>query len=194
MKITEKRLRNIIRSTLNEFDNSPGQNFDKERSEIENIKNDYLSIKQKNDNGQLEDTGKREKKSRPAIFRRHFTKNPIAAFTYFKNIIEKDHSEFMMFFHVFLDLMLSLNDSATNDRENFKSNQVHFINEFINGLKLQQNNGQYISQNLVKMLGEFFIALGPRLKQFNFGDSEFHEEQNEEYNEFRESRIRRRRK
>jgi hypothetical protein len=191
LKITEKRLRNIIRSTLNEFDNSPGQNSDKGSDfGVDQLK-DSLSMLQQNDE---ENAGSRDKKSRPAIFRRHFTKNPIAAFSYFKNIIEKDHSEFMMFFHVFLDLMLSLNDSATNDRENFKSNQEHFINEFTKGLKLQQNNGQYISQNLVKMLGEFFIALGPRLKQFNFGDSEFHEEQNEEYNEFRESRIRRRRK
>tara|TARA_Y100000592_G_C5387008_1_gene276320 strand:- start:94 stop:684 length:591 start_codon:yes stop_codon:yes gene_type:complete len=195
LRITEKSLRKMIKSALNELDSSSEQNFDM----------DYLDKKyppQKSGLGlnsikqSLDDMKSGEKKPNiPTVFKRKFTVNPISAIQYFKDILSKDQSEFMNFMHVFLDFMLNLNDSLHNDRENFKSNYEQLIPIFIQFLRQHQSQGNYISQDLVHELGVFFRFLGQKLTQVNFGDSGFHEEdQSEEKDYFRETRIRRRRR
>jgi hypothetical protein len=206
LKITEKRLRKIIRSTLNEFDNPPGQNFDKDYLDkkfpmpkkkgfgLDNVK-DLFSNAKLDYEKEKEKAGANDKKPNiPTVFRRKFSINPISAIQYFKDIITKDQSEFMNFMHVFLDFMLNVNDSLHNDRENFKTNYEQLIPIFIQYLRQHQSQGNYISQDLVRELGEFFRVLGQRLRQVNFGDSSFHEEEGKEYNEFRESRVRRKKR
>lgn len=184
----------MIKSALNELDSSPRQNFD-----MDHLNNKYPdqksglgidSIKQSLDNMKSGE----KKPNIPTVFKRKFTVNPVSAIQYFKDILSKDQSEFMNFMHVFLDFMLNINDSLHNDRENFKSNYEQLIPIFIQFLRQHQSQGNYISQDLVHELGIFFRFLGQKLTQVNFGDSGFQKEEDKEYDEFQESRIRRARK
>jgi len=192
----------MIKSALNEFDNPPGQNFDKDYLDkkyppqkskvgIDSIKKSFDNIRSADDYMPKED---KNKPNVPTIFRRKFSVNPISAIQYFKDILSKDQSEFMNFMHVFLDFMLNINDSLHNDRENFTKNYEQLIPIFVQFLRQHQSQGNYISQDLVRELGKFFRVLGQKLIQVNFGDSGFQEEDQFEEDQFRESRIRRRRR
>lgn len=169
MKITEKRLRNIINSVLNEFDMS-NANY-KPQYDDKGFPN-KLSIADSLDS--VEEPFHKERRS---IFKRRFSVSPNSAIQYFKDILSQDHSEFMNFMHVFLDFMLNINDALKDDRENFKTNYEQMLPVFVQYLKQYHNQGHNINQDLVNELGQFFVFLGRKLSQVNLTDLSHHEDE-----------------